>query len=199
VGKAGRKHKQGPREPSGRAKRKPRKERLVNAIDKGTEHAQAMQALYGQDGCDAIGRAYRAGLLGQGSEAKALLDMARSLSNAYWQAYEVGGFRSPIADKTHGGRGELDHERIKRRETWLRESLDTVARMGVPVRRAFYQLCIDVNPDCGPLWLDQMVFAERRGVLGDIADVSALRRAVEALKALCGQTQVGLVYVRDVT
>ncbi len=198
MGKAGRKHKQGPREPSGRAKRKTRKERLVNAIDKGTEHAQAMQALYGQDGCDAIGRAYRTGLLGQGSEAKALLDMARSLSNAYWSAYEVGRPRSPIADKTHGGMGDMDHEQIKRRETWLCESLDTVARMGVPVRRAFYQLCIDVNPDCGPLWLDRLVFAELCEVPGDVADASALRRAVEALEALCGRTRVGLVYVRDV-
>ena len=198
MGKAGRKHKQGPREPSGRPKRKTRKERLVNAIDKGTEHAQAMQALFGQDGRDAIGRAYRAGLLGQGSEAKALLDMARSLSNAYWSAYEVGGFRSPIADKTHGGVGDMDHERIKRRETWLRESLDTVSRMGLPVRRAFNQLCIDKNPDCGPLWLDQLVFAALEDLPGHLNDQASLRRALYALKALCMPRRGGVVYVRDV-
>ena len=50
MGKAGRKHKQGPRELNGRIRRKTRKERLVIAIDHGTERAQAMQVLYGQDG-----------------------------------------------------------------------------------------------------------------------------------------------------
>jgi hypothetical protein len=195
----GRKRKNGRREPNGRPQRKTKTVRLVAAIDRGSDHAQAMQVLYGNDGCDAIGRAYRAGLLGTGNDAKAMLDMARSLSNAYWQAYEVGGFRSPIADRTHGGSASIDQERVRRRETWLRESLESVARMGSPVRRAFNQLCIDVNPDCGPRWLDDLVFAERRGVPGDMADRSSLRMALDALEMLCGGGErVGKIsYVRD--
>ena len=125
--------------------------------------------------------------------------MARSLSNAYWQAYAVGTFRSPIGDRTHGGAVDLDHERIKRREVWLRDSLATVARMGAPVRRAFNQLVIDVNPDCGPLWLDQLVWSERHGLPGDAADRSSLRAALDALELLCGHApaQGRIVYVRE--
>jgi hypothetical protein len=199
MARAGRKRQSLKREPNGRARGKSAQERIVHAVDKGSEHAQAMQALYGQDGCDAIGRAYRAGLLGEGNDAKALLDMARAISNAYWSAYEVGGFRSPIADKTHGGGGPVDHERVKRREIWLNESLSDVARMGPHIRRAFNQLVIDVNPDCGPMWLDQLIYAKRIGDPGDMADTNTLKAALFGLETLCGHRYIGarIVYVRD--
>jgi len=167
-------------------KRKPRKERLAIIVDRGTERAQAMQALYGEDGCDAIGRAYRAGLLGSGNEAKSLLDMARSIANAYWSAFAVGSIRSGIGGQSFGDAGAVDHEKIKRREEWLTASLRAVDAMGRPVRRAFDQLVIDVHPDCGPLWLDQLVFAERRQLPADIAHRSSLRAALDALEMLCG-------------
>ena len=108
--KAGRKRKPGARTKAGR---------LVQAIDRGTERTQAMQALYGPDGCDAIGRAYRAGLLGEGSEAKAMLDLARAIAGAYWIAYEQGRYQCALGDRSFGNVTPIDQAKVKRREEWL--------------------------------------------------------------------------------
>lgn len=179
MARAGRKRKQGKRTKSGRLSRA-----SAYTYDKGTERAQAMQVLYGQDGADAIGRAYRAGFLGQGSEAKALLDTARNISNAYWQAYETGAIRCTLADQSSGSVVSIDHERVKRREQWLEDSLAFVNSMGHDVRRAFDQLCIDVNPDSGPAWLDRLLFADRSRKPQPIADIATLRKALDALDHL---------------
>lgn len=178
MARAGRKRKAGARTKSGQLSR------AGLAVDRGTERVQAMQALYGNDGCDAIGRAYRAGLLGEGNEAKALLDTARAISNAYWVAYEVGKFSCPIADKTSGNVTPIDHAKVKRREEWLSESLKIVAAMGDEVRRAFDQLVINPHPDFGPQWLDDAIFAERTDK--SIPEFSArkLRAALDALEVL---------------
>jgi hypothetical protein len=170
MAKAGRKARAGKRTASGRLSRAG----AMPAFDKGTEHAQAMTALYGQDGSDAIGRAFRSGLLGEGSEAKALLDLARTVAKAYWTAYETG--RYTCAD--------IDHERIKRREVWLTGAMDAVTRLGV--RRAFNQLVIDPNPDSGPSWLDALCYAKRQGKPADPGDATSLRKALEGLDAIGG-------------
>lgn len=175
----GRTRRQAKREKNGRASRAG-----VPRFDKGTERAQAMTAPYGQDGADAIGRAYRAGLLGQGSDAKALLDMARRISNAYWQAYETGRYACPLADRTHGTVAILDHQRIKRREEWLNDCLDHVRRKGPVARRAFYQLVIDVNPDCGPHFLDRLCFATRTNHAAGPGDQTMMATALELLRDL---------------
>lgn len=179
MARAGRKRKSGQREKNGRLKRVPELR-----YDKGTERAQAMQVLYGTDGCDAIGRAYRAGLLGEGTEAKALLDLARRISNLYWRAFETGAIRSAIADKTSGSVVELDHEKIKRQEQWLAQSLREIDGMGYAVRRAFNQLVIDVNPDHGPGWLDQLCYATRTKAAANPVDEAQLRKALSALEML---------------
>lgn len=178
MARAGRKRKQGPRTKSGQLSR------AGLSVDRGTERTQAMQALYGNDGCDAIGRAYRAGLLGEGNEAKALLDTARAISNAYWVAYEVGGFRSPLADRTFGNVTLIDQAKVKRREEWLADCLDCVRSMGQEVRRAFEQLVIDVNPDHGPAWLDEAIYAERRNERIPDTAAKKLREALDGLEAL---------------
>lgn len=180
MARAGRKKKLGKRTPSGRLSRaKP----PALTYDKGTERAQAIQALYGQDGCDAIGRAYQAGFLGSGNEAKALLDKARSLFNAYWSAYGVGVVRkSSTADNDNGSTHVPDHDKIRAREEKLRDDLHTVNRMGPAYRRAFDQLVVDVNPDNGPSWLDSLLWSDRHGKPQDPAAVGQLRKAIEALE-----------------
>jgi hypothetical protein len=178
MARAGRKRKQGKREANGRLKR------VAMLFDKGTERTQAMQALYGQDGADAIGRAYRAGLLGEGSEAKALLDTARRIANAYWQAYATGTYNCPLGERTHGSVIELDHERIKRREQWLNQCLDYVRCLGPQTDRAFRNLVIDVNPDSGPDWLDTVIWHHRRDLEPDKAHLAKLMLAVGALESL---------------
>lgn len=176
----GRRRKVGRREKNGRIQRTPE-----IRYDKGTERAQAMQALYGPDGADAIGRAFRSGLLGHGTEAKAMLDMARSIANAYWRAFETGGITCTLGDRTGGTVVNLDHEKIRRREQWLNESLDAVKRMGENVRRPFYQLVIEVNPDHGPDWLDRLCFAQRTScVVEEVEDARKLRAALDALEIL---------------
>jgi hypothetical protein len=181
MAKRGRKRKAGSRTPSGRLSRaKP----PINTFDKGTERAQAMQALYGPDGADAIGRAYRAGLLGEGSQAKARLDTARMIANAYWQAYETGRYQCTLGDKTGGGVVSLDQAKIKRREQWLEAVLAFVNAMGRDVRRAFDQLVIDVHPDCGPQWLDAVIYAKRRKTPPPLPYQQQLRRALDALELL---------------
>lgn len=179
MGKAGRKRKAGRRTPSGRLSRA-----APPLFDRGTERAQAMQALYGPDGADAIGRAYRAGLLGEGAEAKAMLDTARKIAGAYWQAYETGRYQCTLGDKTGGSVVELDHQRIKRREEWLEEVLAFVNGMGRGVRRAFDQLVIDVHPDSGPSWLDSAVWAKKHHKPIPPECASVLQRALDPLNIL---------------
>lgn len=178
----GRKRKQGKRTASGRLSRAG-----VDRFDHGTERAQAMQALYGNDGCDAIGRAFRSGLLGDGQDAKALLDTARRISKAYWTAYEVGGYFNPLADRTNMGDGPTDPDAIRRREEWLRHCLATVDRLGHPRRRAFDALVIDVHPDHGPSWLDSLIFSHRKPrALIEPAAAGALEMALEGLALIAG-------------
>lgn len=179
--KRGRKRRNAARTPSGQISRaKPF--RIEPRIDKGTDRAQAVQALYGNNGTDAIGRAYEAGFLGQGNEAKALLDKARSVFTAYWSAYGVGQIRkSSTADNDNGSTAVPDHERIRQREEGLREDLHKVNRMGPAYRRAFDQLCIDMNPDEGPVWLDQLLWADKHGKPQDVGHLRTLRMAIEAL------------------
>jgi hypothetical protein len=145
-----------------------------------------MQELYGTDGCDAIGRAFRAGLLGGGQDGKAMLDTGRRLHNAYWQAFATGRYQCPLGDRTHGSVVDLDHERIKRRELWLSGCLDDVRRMGPFVDRSFRRLCLDVHPDSGPDFLDRLCWAARQKI--DVPsydpDAKALRAALDALEQL---------------
>jgi hypothetical protein len=184
MARTGRKSKPGKRVNGGRHSRAGQ----APSFDKGTERTQAMQSLYGSDSCDAIGRAYRAGLLGTGNEAKVLLDTARRISNAYWQAYATGSYTCPLGERTFGSVVDLDHERIKRREQWLGDSLGFVRGMGPQVDRAFRQLVVDVNPDCGPSWLDRLCWASRQGLSlpASNPDAKSLRAALDALEQLAG-------------
>lgn len=188
MAKAGRKRKPGKRTKSGQLSRAG----LV-PYDHGNERAQAMRALYGDNWSDPIGRAYEAGLLGhgenaKGSDAKTVLDFARSLHVAYWRAYMIGPIRCTLAasgGKQTGDIIDFDAEKTRRREKWLNESLTFVSSMGV--RRAFDQLVIDVNPDNGPDWLDRIIWDQRRGKeTASPSDHARLRAALDALETLSG-------------
>lgn len=185
MAKRGRRRKNGARTPSGQLSRA--KQPKPVTFDKGTERAQAMRTLYGTDGCDAIGRAYRAGLLGQGQDAKAMLDTARRVSFAYWAAYEVGPFASAIADKVSGSIGREPPEKAREREEWLAGCLTLVNRLGRTQRRFFDALVVDIHPDYGPTWLDSLLYAHRAPrVAIEPADANALDMALEALAMLAG-------------
>ena len=185
MSRAGRKRKAGQRTKSGRLSRAGQP-----MYDHGTERAQAMKALYGDNWADAIGRAFASGLLGEPDQAKPLLDYARAIHAAYWQAYATTPVGSCLSNAgasrlTGGDVVDFDAERIRRRERWLNETLRCVATMGV--RRQFDQLVIDVNPDHGPAWLDRLVWDKRTGrQTATPADHAALRAALDALEMLAG-------------
>jgi len=147
------------------------------------------QALYGMaandtDTCDAIGRAFNAGLLGEGEAAMKRLNAGRRVAARYWR---VLGF--PTADSLArfqpiSGGCPLPPDEERRRETELNGNLDALNAEGRDVRRAFDQLVIDPNPDHGPPWLDRLIWAEKRGQTRGGADVELLRRAVAGLEAI---------------
>lgn len=180
----GRKRKAGKRTKSGRLSRA-----KAYRYDKGNHRAQAMQAIYGSNGSDAIGRAYTSGLLGSGQDAKAMLDSARSVSNAYWRAYETGRIICMLGRKTGGG--AADGAKDRKREEWLAATLQFVNRMGHAHRRAFDQLVIDPHPDDGPAWLDRLLAVDRHNAahvrgkqLYGPRDHARLKRALEVLQAI---------------
>lgn len=169
----GRKRKSGPREKNGRASR-----RGQSRIDKGTERAQEKFNLYHGNGTDPIGRAYERGLLGTGTIAKQLLDIARSINFAYWAAYQTGPIRCTLADRSHGG-GEGNPEADKRREAWLGHMLAIADRY--KARNTFDGLVIDIHPDAGPVWLDRLLARS-----GDAKDRACLNLAIDVLRECAG-------------
>lgn len=177
MARVGRKRKQGKRTKSGQLSRAGEP-----SIVKGSERAQAMQALYGQDGADAIGRAYRAGLLGDDNEAKALLDVGRKMARIYWRAYEVGPVSCTLGDKDFGTITATDNAKAKAAEEWLERNLGRVGLMGTPMRKAFDQMVINPMPDHGPRWLDRLCWQARRNMDMDPADISMLALAIEGLQ-----------------
>jgi len=179
----GRKRKPGRRTRSGRLSRA----KMPQAsYDRGTPRAQAQRAIYGTDCSDAIGRAYRAGLLGEEDEAKPRLDTARALSAAYWASYTVGPCRSLLDTAPRGTGASIDHERAHRREKWLSEQLSNIDALGRTFRRAFDQLAIDIHPDEGPRWLDRLIAARLAAKSPQIADMHTLARAIVALDLIAG-------------
>lgn len=171
-----RKRKPGRRTPSGRLSRA-----KLQPYDRGTERAQMIRAIYGTDCTDAIGRAYRAGLLGDEAVAKPRLDLGRHLAALYWRHLKQGGWRCALADSNAGAVVIANPERERRREAWLVETLRAVDALGRPVRRAFDELVIDPWPDEGPAWLDRLILASRCRDRPERADMQTLAKAVAAL------------------
>lgn len=189
--RSGRKRSPGKRTASGALARAPK-------WDYGCEGVQRRRALYGRPTAttsskgkrkpdegqtfDALGRAWSAGLLGE--RADELRDGGRIIAAQYWRAY---GFRTPDSlarFQPSDGVGLLDSDREKIIEAALNDALDTVKRHGRDVRRAFDQLVIDLSPDCGPAWLDRIIFAKRQGKPIAEADDNMLRLALIGLKEI---------------
>ena len=188
MAKRGRKRKQGARTKSGRLSRA-----QAHTYDHGTDKAKAKQEQFGNDGYDAIGRAYRTGLLGDGADAKAMLDTARKIATRYKAFYQVGPITCPIADKSTGSGVAISNQETIKRKEWLDECLTTANRFGRAYRDSFDALVINEHPDSGPEWLDRRIEATRKLRaqirLGDLAE---LGRAVEVLAYIADvETPVG--------
>ena len=144
--------------------------------DAGTEAAQRKREAFGTDGCDAIGRAYRSGLLGE--DGQRLLQTGRSINRAYWAAYGQFGLTSALGNRVGAAN---DDDNGLAREKWLNATIREIDRMGRAHRRAFDELCIDFFPDHGPAWLDSLIASRSAAPL---ADWSSLAKALEVLDEL---------------
>lgn len=178
---------QGNRSASGRLR--DRTPRRVTACD----GVLRKRAFYGvaandTDTCDAIGRAYAAGLLGHGEDgaerASRLLNAGRRIAAQYWR---VLGFHTPdslarFQPSSPSAPPSPEDERI--REDALNDGLALVQAQGRSCRFAFDQLVIDPNPDHGPAWLDRLIWARKQGRTPMEGDNNMLRLAVKGLEAL---------------
>lgn len=173
----GRKRKDGKRTKTGRLSRAG-----LPSRDKGTDRTQDRQSVYGTDGSDAIGRAYRMGLLGD--DADNLLIGARRIFADYWPMMGQGVERCSLGDRASGGYA-LDYsveamERQKEREGRLTSLLRRIDAMGHSTRSAFDGLVININPDYGPTWLDRIISGDATQ-----ADRAKLDMAIHALRSVC--------------
>lgn len=156
------------------------------ANDVGEPDAKAREARKGKqetDTCDALGRAYCAGLLGSGRQAEDRLNAGRGLASSYWRSY---GFSTPDSlarFQPQQGSAKEDPARDQRREESLNRCLNLINSAGRHVRFAFDQLVVDPNPDIGPVWLDAIVAAHRSSPPRP-APASALRQLEHALDGL---------------
>ena len=123
--------------------------------DRGNERTAAKRDKFGTDGGDAIGRAFRSGLLGE--DGQRLMQTARSFHRAYWPMFGVGAVGCTLGDRSGGGGdGNLDRER------WVVKTVTRIDKMGRDHRRAFDELVLDFNPDYGPHWLDALIASDER-------------------------------------
>ena len=136
------------------------------------------------DTCDAIGRAYCAGLLGTGRQAEDRLNAARRIAAAYWAAYGFGTPDSLARFQPQQGKLQSDPERDALREASLTRSLELINAQGRHIRLAFDQLVIDPNPDSGPAWLDAIVIAHRGKAQATTSQYQQMERALDGLNLI---------------
>lgn len=173
----------GTRSASGRLRE--RAPKLVAAND-GVQRRHALYRVPANDTetFDAIGRAFTAGLLGSGERARDLMNAGRKIAWQYWRIY---GFISPDSlarFQPSQPCTPMTPEREKIIEDALNDALDMVRARGHDVRRAFDMLVVDINPDQGPPWLDQIVWANAHKKSAREADLNMLRLAIEGLEAI---------------
>lgn len=176
----GRPRKAGKRTKSGRLKERP------VLFDKGSQRTEDKFSVYGPDGSDAIGRAYVMGLLGP--DGLELRNLARKIHRAYWPMLAVGREKSCLGLDVNGMTVNDDilepEEREYKiaREKRLTDTLRSVQRMSAQHRKAFDDLVIEIMPDHGPVWLEQLIWAKERKVEPDPAAKQAMERAIAGLE-----------------
>ncbi|MGV0964208.1 MAG: hypothetical protein ACOYBT_09990 [Polynucleobacter sp.] len=136
------------------------------------------------DTCDALGRAYIAGLLGAGEHAERRLLAGRKIAAQYWRVLGFPTLDSLARFQPQHPSQPMDPKLERIREDALNIALDMVRARGRDVRRCFDQLVIDPNPDHGPLWLDTIVWAYRQHRTPTERDQTSLSLALEGLDAI---------------
>lgn len=152
--KRGRPRKAGRRTDKGRLERN---NYPVPIYDRGSEWVQAMRLKYGEHYGWAMGRAYAAGLLGEGNDAKNRLDAAKRFVRLYQRFIGGVAYTCPLDDSVRGGNvvhlDVPDHQ--KDDHQWLFAAMDAMDVSGC--RPYFDQLISSLFIDSGPYWLDNIL------------------------------------------
>lgn len=147
-------------------------------IVKGNDRAEARKARYGTLGGDCLGRAYVAGLLGEGDIAKDRLDLARKYARLYGKAFDRP-YRCALNDNPRGlsNREETDFDRYG--EEWMRDNQALIAPEDAPY---FDQLVLPVSPLDDPHWMADLLTGNE-GV--NDSNRQILNAALRGIDALC--------------
>lgn len=171
MARKGRPRKQGERFKSGK---------LRPLFDKGTDRVQALQDRFSTHYTTALGRAFKAGLLGEGTEGKARLDAGNRFSSLYSAMIERGRYSCPLGKETRstGFSAQIsDMSRDQEKQDWLFEAMAVLDKAGL--RPWLDQLILDAYHDKDPPWLARLL----KG--GDHpADVMVMQAAIQALDVI---------------
>lgn len=190
MAKRGRPRKAGPRDKKGKL-------RPVQMRDHGNDKTSVKHELFGSDGADAIGRAYRMGLLGE--EGQSLVSKARTIKKVRMATTEAQTKFNMRCALNQGGGGvmsiDLDPDGQLARERRMFDAL-SCGRKTQMRSLAFDGLVIGDYSDSGPAWLDRLLIWEfekieakrqgrepRESCKPYRMDEELLKEGIEALKA----------------
>lgn len=173
MARRGRPSRSGKREKNGRHQRTGYP---VPVYDKGSEWVQTMQSRYGTHYSTALGRAYAAGLLGDGAEALNRYQAAKKFASVYTRFIGTDAYRCPLDDTPRGNVVDLhpDHDANADQLRWLMVAMDSMDVAGV--RPYFDALISSLHTDSGPFWLDSLLAGGKHP-----ADQMLLKAALQAL------------------
>jgi hypothetical protein len=144
-----------------------------------------------QQGIDAVGRAWVAGLLiAETATPEAMRDAGRVFGGLYWRHYAAlnpgGGLfgervsRGSVASL----RAEMDWDTPDPLEDALNKRMAAIELCGRDVTRAVRDLCLGEHLNGGPTWLDRLIIARRDDSLVDTSDWAMMRWACVGLAAI---------------
>lgn len=177
MAKAGRKRKQGRREPNGRLKRD---SYPAPSYDRGSDWVQAQRARFGEHYSTALGRAYSARLLGDGAEAKPRYDAGNRFQRLYSAIIGGNGYRCALDTSPRSTvRSTAFHGQDKEAEDqdWLFAAMQALDDAGL--RPWLDQLVSPLYTDTGPYWLDNILAGGEHP-----ADRAVLKLAIDALDVI---------------
>lgn len=177
---AGRPRKAGKRTASGRLKRNNYPE---FTYVRGSEWVQAMQARFGTHYNTALGRAYAAGLLGEGTEALNRYQAGKKFARLWRWKYGGDAYRCALDDTPRGGHDEIHANDDREHDhKWLKASADSLDVSGL--RPYFDALISSLNVDSGPFWLDSLLAGSK-----DARDKMLLAAAIRALDIIAPEAK----------
>lgn len=183
----GRKRKAGKRTESGQLSRAG-----ISKIVKPSEWVDAMRARYGDHYSSPIGRAFAAGLLGDGTEANERYHTARKFASLHRRVFGGDVYRCALNQSPRGANDQPLTDKDVADQEWLIEAMGKLDCSGC--RPFFDQLISRQFTDYGPSWLDRLLATAHK----DKRDMIVMDAAVKAIDTIVSGRRVPMiVYARD--